>query len=192
MIKRSVDKQVEKSLKRYPSLYYGPNARIMCLDHMLFGYGTGYKFIDDGSIVDVYDESDERWEKKQFARWEREKKEWLEELEKEKKDELYKEEWYRKTIDMRYERNKWYYDKFDPYADKHKSLRDGTHGSPDPVHKISRDYKSELSLINKMPDNVKKDILNAFAELLDYMISTNQDVNWAKRAKRRFILDKHF
>lgn len=184
-IKRSVNKHVEKSLKRYPSLYYGKNARIMCLDHMLFGYGTGYHFEPDGSIMDVYDKTDAKWEAEQKIRWEYDKKQWLERYEKEKKDELYiNEEWFRKSTDRKFERDKWYFETFDAYADQYKCLRDGTYGIKIPeVHEIARDYNSQYSLVNNIPNNAKKEVLLAFIEILDYMLQTNQDVKWAKNKK---------
>jgi len=186
-IKRSLNKHVEKYLKRYPSLAYGKNARIMALDHMLFGYGTGMQFEPDGGIVDVYDQTDAKWEAEQKRRWEYDKEKWLKKYEEEKNDELYiKEDWFRKSVERKFEADKWYFEKFDAYADQYKSLRDGTFGIKIPeVCEIRRDYKCEYSLVNKIPDNAKKEVLLGFIEILDYMIQTKQDAGWAKKKKKK-------
>ena len=185
-IKKSLNKHIEKFLKRYPSLYYGKNARIMCMDHILLGYGNGIKFEPDGSIVDVYDKTDAKFEADRKLEWERDKKKWLTDYKEKKKSDNYKDPMFKEIYDRSFRHYKWYYEKFDAYADIHKDLRDGTFGTEIPdVHEIRRDYKYEGSLVNNIPDNAKKEVLLGFIEILDYMIQTNQGAGWAKKKKKK-------
>lgn len=184
MIKRTLEGHVKTHIKRYPSLYYGEFARIRALKHMLFHYGTGMKFLPDGSMIDVYDKDTTSWIKGKHEKWLEQKKEWQNEYDKNKNNPKfisildYKELY----VEM-YESSGWYFEKFDPYADRYKSLRDGVNYTAK-VDFITEKHWCEFSPVNSYPKNVKKDIVGGFIELINYMIETKQDVNWAKKKKK--------
>lgn len=187
MIKMTFKERVAMTLKRYSELYNGKNARIALLDHIIFGYGTGYQFLKDGSLINVYDEPEDKWVERQKYRWEEAKKEWLSRYEEDKSKSYYKHKDIRKEIDDRHNADKWYFDTFNPYADRYEHMREKLFGPEKEVYEIRYDFKSNVSLINNFPPNADKEVVAAAIELLDYMIVTKQHSGWAKKTKKNIL-----
>lgn len=199
-VQRSFEEHIETYLKRY-TMYWGPNPRIACLNHLLFHSGTGVTFLSDGSIIDVYDKLDKDWEKDEydskFPKWVKEKKEWQAEYKKAKSSSLYKNlPEYKEAKDEDYNLYKDYFKKFDVYAYKYSWLHKPENQTPEfkkrwhllmPADVISfacLSHKSPNTPINCYPANTQKDILNGFIEVLDYMIETQQFLPWANKKKK--------
>jgi hypothetical protein len=198
-IKRSIKSHIKISQKRYPSLSSKPTellSKMAILDHILATNGTGYEFDKNGGIVNCYDDNTKKWEKDSKKKWEVDKIEWQKKYDKGlKKNEEFTDPDQKKghlyIVKECYKSDKWYFDTFDPYVYRYKSLNDSPY-----IKKTTKIDVYELSKrsspIYELPDNCKKDIVNASIELLDYMIETKQQLDKViplkKEISQRFLM----
>ena len=191
MVRRTLKAHVDVYMKRYPRLTRGANQRMDALMYIFLGYGTGYQFTKDGSLVNVYDMPDKGWEAEQKPKWLQRKQQWLEKIKDDENSAVkYNTPQIKKFYTNQIKKSKKlfgeYFAKFDPYKYEFEKYE------PSSINKVESDKEvppielsDGYSLITIMPNNTKKEIIDGAIEVLNHLIQIKYKPKWATALKNR-------